>query len=257
MGKQGSENRIQVLERMVQILELFTAERTSLRFSDIVSETSLNKSTVFNIVDTMHQLGFLEQDSDTKRYYLGRRFLQYGEIAARSIEIVKIARPFMVQLRDRINETVQLAKLDGNSTIYLHKVESLQSVQTYSVTGAANPAYATGLGKAMLAYKDDSYICAHFPEQLKKFTENTLSDRESLKQALSRIRQEGLAFDREEYSLGLICIACPVFDHKGEAAFAMSISAPRFRISQEKELYVCGQLKEAAGSISRQLGYKG
>ena len=256
MGKQGAENRIQVLERTAQILELFTPERTSLRFSDIVAETSLNKSTVFNIVDTLRQLGLLEQDEDTRKYHLGSQFLRYGEVAKRSVEIVKIAQPFMLQLRDTVNETVQLAKLDGSSTVYLHKAESLQSVQTYSMTGAANPAYATGLGKAMLAYRDEDYICTHFPDKLSQFTKNTLPDRETLKAVLTQIRQEGIAFDREEYSLGLTCIACPVFDHKGNAAFAISVSAPSYRISPEKERQICCQLKETANSISRQLGYK-
>lgn len=255
MGKDMAAGRIQVLDRTAQLLNLFTPERPEIRFSDMVTESGLNKSTVFNIADTLRQLGFLEQDPDSRKYRLGRQFLRYGEIAQHSLEIVKVAEPFMTQLRDQLNETVQLAKLQGSNTIYLHKVTSTQSVQTFSMTGAANPAYATGLGKAMLAYRDAEYLRTHFPAVLPGFTPHTLPDLESLNQELSEIRQAGIAFDREEYSLGLACIACPIFDRKGNAAYAISISAPTYRLDGDKITNISRHLKNAAQQISHQLGY--
>ena len=152
--KQDNTSRIQVLERATKILDLFSTEHMEWRFRDIVSESGLNKSTVFNIVNTLRELNLLEQDEETKKYRLGRQLLRYGEVAKKSVQIVKIAQPYMIQIRDVLNETVQLARLDGSNTIYLEKAESIQSVQTYSMMGAAIPAYATGLGKAMLAYQD-------------------------------------------------------------------------------------------------------
>ena len=254
MGKAADGSRIQVLDRVAALLSLFTPERPELRFSDMVAESGLNKSTVFNIADSLRQLGFLEQDEHTRKYRLGHQFLRYGEIAGRSVEIARIAQPYMVQIRDAVNETVQLAKLQGDRTIYLHKVECLQSVQTFSMTGADNPAHATGLGKAMLAYRDNQYIDTHFPEELPRLTNYTLCSRNALKEALVRIRQEGIAYDREEYSLGLTCIACPIFDQKGTAAYAISVSSPTYRLNPEKTKLICAQLKEKAEEISRQLG---
>lgn len=255
MGKDNATARIQVLDRTARILELFTPERPEVRFSDMVAESGLNKSTVFNIADTLRQLGFLEQDEDSRKYRLGHQFLRYGEIAHNSVEIVKIAEPFMSRLRDCVNETVQLAKLQGNETIYLHKAECLQSVKTFSMVGAANPAYATGLGKAMLAYREPEYLQAHFPAKLPRLTEHTLPDLEALKAELAAVRTEGIAFDQEEYCTGLQCFACPVFDRKGNAVYAISVSAPTYRISEEKATQICAQLKDTARQISRQLGY--
>jgi DNA-binding IclR family transcriptional regulator len=221
----------------------------------MVAESGLNKSTVFNIADTLRQLGFLEQDEDSRKYRLGHQFLRYGEIAHNSVEIVKVAEPFMIRLRDCVNETVQLAKLQKNETIYLHKVECVQSVKTFSIIGAANPAYATGLGKAMLAYQDAEYLQTHFPAVLPGFTPHTLPDLDSLNKELARIRQAGVAFDREEYSLGLACIACPIFDKKGNAVYAISISAPTYRLDGDKITNISQHLKNAAQQISHQLGY--
>ena len=93
MGKDNMPGRIQVLDRAALLLDLFTPERPELRFSDMVTESGLNKSTVFNIADTLRQLGFLEQDADSRKYRLGPQFLRLGEIAHRSLEIVKIAEP--------------------------------------------------------------------------------------------------------------------------------------------------------------------
>lgn len=255
MGKDSSVGRIQVLERTAQILDLFTPERPEIRFSDMVAESGLNKSTVFNIADSLRQLGFLEQDPDSRKYRLGRQFLRYGEIAQRSLEIVKIAEPYMIQLRDRVNETVQLAKLQGDSTIYLHKTESTQSVQTFSMTGATNPAYATGLGKAMLAYRGEAYLSAHFPAALPSFTPHTLPSLPALQAELAEIRKAGIAYDREEYSLGLTCVACPIFDRKGHAVFALSVSAPTYRMDTQKVAAIGQHLKSITQQISHQLGY--
>lgn len=255
MGKDGVEGRIQVLDRTARILELFTPERPEVRFSDMVAESGLNKSTVFNIADTLRQLGFLEQDEDSRKYRLGRQFLRYGEIAHIGVEIIKIADPLMVQLRDSVNETVQLAKLQDSNTIYLHKVECLQSVKTFSMIGAANPAYATGLGKAMLAYREEGYLETHFPAHLPRLTEHTLPDLDALSKELATVRAEGIALDREEYCLGLQCFACPIFDRKGHAVYAISVSAPTYRIDDEKTAQICALLKNTSRQISQQLGY--
>ena len=253
--KQDNTSRIQVLERATQILDLFSIEHTEWRFSNIVEATGLHKSTVFNIVNTLREMNLLEQDEDTKKYRLGRQLLRYGEVAKKSVQIVRIAQPYMMQMRDTLNETVQLAKLDKNNTVYLDKAESIQSVQTYSMMGTAIPAHATGLGKAMLAYKEESYIDDYFSEPFEKFTENTLESKEKLKQHLKEIREAGIACDQEEFSMGLVCYACPIFDHKGKVAYAISVSTPTYRMTPEKERAIQAELKEKARIISRHLGY--
>lgn len=255
--KQDNTSRIQVLERATKILDLFSTEHMEWRFRDIVTESGLNKSTVFNIVNTLRELNLLEQDEETKKYRLGRQLLRYGEVAKKSVQIVKIAQPYMIQIRDVLNETVQLARLDGSNTIYLEKAESIQSVQTYSMMGAAIPAYATGLGKAMLAYQEESYLDAYFDEPFQKFTVNTLKNKEELKNHLETVRKEGIASDQEEFSIGLVCYACPIFDHKGRAVYAMSVSTPIYRMTAEKENIIQKELKEKSRIISRHLGYQG
>ena len=255
--KQDNTSRIQVLERATEILDLFSLEHAEWRFSDIVAASGLNKSTVFNIVNTLRELDFLEQDEETKKYRLGRRMVCYGEVAKKSVQIVKIAQPYMVQMRDTVNETVQLAKLDKSYTIYLSKAESLQPVQTHSMMGAAIPAYATGLGKVMLAYKDEAYIDTYFSNSFEIFTEHTLRGKEELKEELTHIRQAGMACDQEEYCKELICYACPIFDHQGRAVYAVSISTPTYRMTKEKEIMIQKELKEKSLAISKHLGYSG
>ena len=257
MGNDKNNGYIQVIERAITILDLFTEQNSEWRFSDLVTASGLNKSTVFNIVNTLKGYHMLEQDDETKKYRLGVHLIYLGNTASKSLRIIRIAEPFMLAIRSEINETVQLARLDGMFTVYLAKVECAQPIQTYSVVGDALPAYATGLGRAILAYKNDIYIDKYFPEQLKPFTSYTITSRDALKQALAEVRKAGIACDRREFSEDLICFAAPVFAADGTAVYSISVSTPMYRMTEEKESRIIALLKEKAMEISRCLGYAG
>lgn len=248
--------RIQAIERAVSILNLFSYNKTSIKFTDIVKDTNLNKSTAFNIIDTLKYLGFLSQDEETKQYMLGVKLIELGEIAKESINIVKIARIYMTEIKDSINETVQLAKLEEGNTVYLDKIESSHHLHTYTQRGTIIPAYATGLGKAMLAYADNDYINKYFDKPFHSFTNNTISNIEDLKTELSKIKEKGIAYDNEEYAYGLICYSAPIFSFDGKVKYAVSVSMPTIRFSEELEKKIINLLKEKALKISKEVGYK-
>lgn len=232
-------------------------KRPELRFKEIVEATGLNKSTAFNLISTMEYWGFLEQDETTKAYRLGTHLMRLGEIARKSVAIIDLARPYMEKLRDEVNETVQLARLQGAFTVYLEKVESDQPIKTYSQRGDMLPAYATGLGKAMLAYKGEDYVLQHFSGSLKRFTGSTIGSGEQLLEALREIRREGISKDDGEYIDDLVCYAAPIFDYRGRVEYAISVSVPSYRLSGEKEEAIQRGIRQKAGLISRELGYMG
>lgn len=248
--------RIQAIERAVFILNQFSGNTTSLKFVDIVKRTNLNKSTVFNIIDTLKYFGLLTQDAETKQYMLGVKLIELGEIAKESINILKIARHYMVEIRDEINETVQLAKLENGNTVYLDKVESSHHLHTYTQRGTIIPAYTTGLGKVMLAYADYEYIYKHFKENLHKFTKNTISTRKELEIELKKIRENGFAFDNEEYAEGLVCYSAPIFSFDGKVKYAISVSMPVIRLNEDLKKHIINLIKDKTSKISMDIGYK-
>ena len=253
--KMNETGRIQAIERMVGILDLFTVDHPELRFKEIVSDSGLNKSTAFNLVNTMEQLGLLEQDEITKAYRLGTHLLRLGEIAKKSITVIDVAKPFMTDLRDKVNETVQLARLENGLTIYLDKVESFQPIKTHSERGDAIPAYATGLGKVLLAFESEEYIEKYIPEFTKRFTDSTVGSRAELKRRLQKIKEEGFATDNGEYINDLICYAAPIFDYRNKVKYAISISVPSYRMDDQKKKEIKEAVLETARKISREMGY--
>lgn len=257
MGKTNNTGKIQSIERMVNILDQFSMRNPELRFKEIVEGTGLNKSTAFNLISTMEYLGILEQDEITKAYRLGMHLMKLGEIAKKSIKIIDIAKPFMTKLRDKVNETVQLAKLENGFTVYLEKVECFQPIKTNSERGDAIPAYATGLGKALLAYRPNEYIKKYIPESLKKYTPNTIGSREELICVLSDVRSQGVAKDKGEFIEDLVCYAAPIFDYKGRVDYAISVSVPSYRLTPEQEAPLQIDIVNTARRISMELGYQG
>lgn len=248
--------RIQSIDRAILILKCFTENRKEMKLSEIAYELDLNKSTVHGIISTLKYHGLIEQDEETQKYRLGMYIVELGNLVLNSIDIRKIAYPIIRDVSKQLNETVHLSKLDGSELVYLDKVESNQSMRIFTFVGSRMPIYCTGMGKAMLAYKNDDIINKFLPEILKPMTRNTITDKKELLKQLKTIRERGYAMDNEENSDGLRCIAAPIFDHNGEVRYSISVSGPTVRITEDKTENVAKIIKESAKEISYRLGYK-
>lgn len=248
--------RVQAIDRAVMILKLFSDERKELKLTDIADELDLNKSTVHGIISTLKYHGLIDQNEETQKYRLGLYLMELGDRVSNSLDIIEISNPIIKDLCSKIEETVHLGALDGPEVVYIDKKESNQSMRIFSAIGARNPAYCTGVGKAMLAYIDFDKLEEFLPNELVKLTPNTITDKKELAKELSQIREQGYALDNEENTVGLTCIAAPIFDKTGNAKYAISVSGPTVRmnykqIEKAKELII-----NSAKEISVQLGYK-
>lgn len=248
--------RVQSIDRAVSILKCFSKQRKEMKLSEIADELSLNKSTVHGIISTLKYNGFIDQDEETQKYRLRLYLMKLGDTVASSIDIRDIAHPIIKEVSQQLNETVHLSKLDGDELIYLDKVESNQSMRIFTTIGSRMPAYCTGMGKAMLAYIDDEKINNLLSDALKPMTEYTITDKNELLKRLADIREKGYAMDNEENSIGLRCIAAPIFDHKGNAKYAISVSGPTVRMTDKRMENIISIIKDSARKISYKLGYE-
>ncbi|MEA4963976.1 IclR family transcriptional regulator [Lutispora sp.] len=248
--------RVQSIDRAVSILKCFSKQRKEMKLSEIADELSLNKSTVHGIISTLKYNGLIDQDEETQKYRLGLYLMKLGDTVASSIDIRDIAHPIIKEVSQQLNETVHLSKLDGDELIYLDKVESNQSMRIFTTIGSRMPAYCTGMGKAMLAYIDDEKINNLLPDALEPMTEHTITDKNELLKRLADIREKGYAMDNEENSIGLRCIAAPIFDHKGNAKYAISVSGPTVRMTDKRMENIISIIKDSARKISYKLGYE-
>lgn len=251
-----SKGRVQSIDRAVAILKCFSEKRKELKLSDISAELDLNKSTVHGIITTLKYHGLIDQDEETQKYRLGLYLIELGDIVSMSLDVRAITSPIIADVSKRLNETVHIGTLDDMEIVYIDKVESSQSMRIYTTIGARNPAYCTGVGKAMLAYLDEERILNKLPEKLEAITPKTITNRDELLEDLAKIREKGYSFDDEENNNGLTCVAAPIFDYSGKVKYGISVSGPTIRMTDDKIEEAIKVVKEAAMEISRKLGYK-
>lgn len=252
-----SDNKryIQSITRAAAVLECFSHRKPYWKLTEIAHQLGLGKSTVHGIVDTLQHLGMLDQDPDSLLYSLGTRMIHYGSLAEASLDIIAIARRHMEQLCSQVQETIHLGLLQELNIVYIDKVETSRSMRISTTRGSVNPAYCTGVGKALLAYAGEAVHQRLFDSPRPKLTQTTMTDSGQLQEEFERIRRQGYATDWDENEIGLSCIAMPIHEHNGEVRYAMSISGPSVRMTQERMPELMAALRQTVNQVERQLGY--
>lgn len=248
--------RIQSIDRAVQVLKCFSEQNKELKLTDIADELGLSKSTVHGIVSTLKYHGLLDQDNSTQKYSLGLYLMELGDIVSNSLNIRRITTPVIEDVCNKLNETVHIGKLKGKEVVYIDKIESNQSIRLFTNIGASNPSHCTGVGKCMLAYLDYDTLIDNLPEKLEARTEHTITERAELLKELKKVRENGYCLDDEEFVEGLTCVAAPIFDYSGKAKYAISVSGPTMRMTDEKIKEAIKIVKDAAMKISHELRFK-
>ncbi|MEX2416153.1 MAG: IclR family transcriptional regulator [Paenibacillaceae bacterium] len=224
------------LDKAHHILELIAAEPYALRLIDISQRLSIHKSSMFSLLHTMEELRWVERDKgDT--YGLGSFLAPLGSVYFRQFDLVSQFHHEASNVKERIGETLQLAKLEGNQVLYLAKEEAVSPVKLTSEPGMKLPAHATGLGLSLLSTLSNSDLLLLYPEeQLQTMTPNTISTRTELLSRLLSIQQDGYALDLQEAVIGFSCVAAPIRGASGEAIGAVSCSMPQHHWADKLEL---------------------
>lgn len=247
---------VQAVEKAIRVLE-YLAEHGDCGVSDLARAIGGQKSTVFRLLSTLKEAGYILQDGETEKYCLSLKLFRIGSGAIRNLDLNKAALPVIGRLAKLTSETVHLCILDNDQVLYLHKIESTFSLKVAMVSrvGFVTPLYCTGVGKVLLAWQEDEYIRRYLKEaKLERFTEHTITDPLALAAELQRIRMSGFAYDDEEHELGVRCAAAPIFDLHGRIAAALSVSGPSVRLSDRQMESVRDLVKDSAREISRRLG---
>jgi len=237
MINNGQKNYyIKSVIKSLNILNLFSNSRCELSISEISKKLDLGISTTYRLLGTLKYKNYIEQNPQNLKYKLGREFLNKAFLVSNDeANIIKKSIPYLEKLRDFTKESVSLAVLDVRDIAYIAKVDSYEVLRTNIEIGKKFPAHKTALGKILLAYLS--------PEQFNRlFNKDKLLvsapcsnlDISEFKQYLEKVRGEGIAFDDEEATSGIRCIAAPIRDIDGEVSTAISISGPTIRFTLEK-----------------------
>jgi DNA-binding IclR family transcriptional regulator len=259
--KTKEENRgssIKSLVKALHLLQLFTPKEPEWAFNDMESHLGFHKSSIQRLVTTLEAEGFLERTEPGKsRYRLGPQVLYLGNVAAQSIDLRRAARPALEGLVKATGETSHLCVVEQSQCYYLDKMDSPQSIRIVTYVGQRLNMHCTGVGKALLSGMSVEEVDRIIAERgLPKFTENTITDRDTLLKELSHIRHLGVSYDNEEFEIGLRCIAAPIFNHQGRVVAAISFSGPAQRLTSEVLAEYESNVCDAARQVSLNLGHQ-
>jgi DNA-binding IclR family transcriptional regulator len=240
--------------KTMEVLRHVAGIEAGASFPELIDDLALPKSTLHRLLADLLQQGMLRLDED-RRYRLGYGAFELARLAWDRVDIRPQAEPVIADLVERTGETVHLAVLDGFEVVYIDKVEGSHTFRMASMVGARNPAYCTGVGKALIAYLDPDDLKERIgPRKLTPFTPNTITTLPALLAELARIRERGHAFDDEEHEVGIRCAAAVIFNFRGAPVASLSITAPTIRCDSDR-LAALGELVSAAADeITRRCG---
>ena len=236
--------------KALALLDALACTSRNTGVTELARMVGVPKSTAFRLLAFLAQSGLVERQGTD--YRLGRRLFELGSLVAefKPRSIRDSALPYLEDLYELTHETVHLGILDGTDVLYLEKIYGHEAVMSPSRVGGRLPAHCVGLGKAMLAYSPSETLDAVITTGLPPLTPYSIIYAQLLREALKEIRQQGVAFDREEAKLGLTCVAAPVLGANGYAVAAVSVSGPTYRFDPARFVPA---VRDAANGVSSEI----
>lgn len=229
----AAEARIQSVARAKALLDAMAGgDWVSLR--DLAARTGLAKTTAFNLVSALVDVGLTERDAKAGAYRLSLQHLVYGKAVERRLDIAAIARPHLIRLCATTRETVNLALPGPTDAVIVESLEGSQSLRVSSYSGTRAAYHSTACGRALLAHQPLNFRkIIYSVGNLPAATSRTITDPEALEAVLERCRTVGWATEFEENEMGSACVAAPIFGPGGDAIAAVSIAGPSARYEPE------------------------
>jgi DNA-binding IclR family transcriptional regulator len=211
-----------VTSKVLSLLDAFTPRAPELTLNELARKTGLPLSTTYRLATELVDWGGLERVTGGG-FRIGLRLWAVGSLAPLAASLQEIVLPFMQDLYDATRENVHLAVLDGMKALYVERITGRRSTKVNLRRGGRLPLHATGVGKVLLAHAAPEFQDEVISAGLRRYTPYTIVAPGHLRHALAEIRRTGVGVAREELTVGLTSIACPLLDDEGRAVAALSI----------------------------------
>ena len=251
MPEQETKSSIQVIERMMCLLDALARQSAPVNLKQLAAETRLHPSTAHRILGVMVRNRVVER-VEPGTYRLGMRLLELGTLVRSRIDIRHEALPYMQQLHQQLGETVNLSVRHDDEVIFIERTSSGNAPLRAQVTGARALLHITAVGKIFLA-ADGKDKCLEYAARtgLPKVTDKTLTDHANLLKEIDDARRQGYAFDEEEAEKGISRVGAGIYNDDGVLVACLCVSAPSERFNK----VWATQVKQTTERISRALGH--
>jgi DNA-binding IclR family transcriptional regulator len=236
-------------------LILLLGEQSEIRLTEASNYLGVASSTAHRVLAMLQYRGFVRQDPSTKSYGPGPALTAVAFSVMSRMDVNRLARPYMQELNDSLDESIHLGVLEGSNVRFLEGIESRKAVRVVSRLGKSLPAHCTSLGKALLAQLDTAELHRLYPSQvLPGVTEKSITDRDELEAQLAEVRRLGYATNREESEEGVASVAVAVPTTVPSLHLALSASAPISRLPARLVKDFAESLRIAAEGFGDVLG---
>ncbi len=242
---------VPALTRGLQLLMQFSAEERELTGAELARRLNAPRASIFRLLHTLEQLGFVERVGDSSSYRLGLAVLRLGYAYLASIELNEHARPVLDALAAATGYSSHLVVRDGRDVVFVAKTAGRQALFHSIQVGARLPAHATVLGRILLGGLGTAALTALFgPGPLKTFTPQTPASIKKLKVLIDHDRAQGYGISQGGFESGISVIAAPVQDENGKVSAAISITVPAQQIDAARAAPLIAHVRAAAAQLS-------
>lgn len=215
-------NGSSVLERAFRLLATIEQSPGALTLSELARQSGLPKPTVYRLVNQLLALGAVDQGESG--YRLGTRLFEFGSAIGGYRRLRETAIPYLQDLYETTHQTVNLGVYDRGRVLYIEKLSPHAGSRVSTGVGRRKPMHCTALGKAILAFADAAVFEEVGREDTPRFTPRTAPSLAALAPELEQVRTARVAYDREEYERGTVCVAAPLLRPQGTAFGAVSVT---------------------------------
>ena len=247
---------VPALERGLRVLCEFSRDNRSLSAPELARRFELPRSTVFRLLTTLENMGFLERAEGGRDYSLGLSVLRLGFEYLASLELTQLGTPLLQRLCDELRTPCNLVVRDGRSIVYVAKVAPPTPFASSVTVGTRLPAHATVLGRILLEDLTLIQLRALYPEdRLETFSENTPTTVDQLFDMVQADRQRGYVLGEGFFESNISSIAAPVRDHSGHIVAALGATITSNHIDESRMDEMVQRVRETAESISGLLNF--
>jgi IclR family acetate operon transcriptional repressor len=249
-GEESVRSGTQSIERAIAVLECLRLSDRSLALSEIARDVELTPSTVHRLLRALVKAGYVEQDHSTEHYRLGIGIAVLGQRAIENSGY-QLARPILAALSEQSGESASLAIRRGAEVVVIDRVMGPAPLRFDHPTGAELAAYASAMGKALLAFSTTTIETevGQIPS-LERFTEHTITNREALTAELAETAARGYAINTEERYPGVSAVAAPVLSTSGRAHSAIGLQGPSVRLTPARLEELAPLVQNAATQVA-------
>jgi DNA-binding IclR family transcriptional regulator len=238
----------------LQLLSQFSREQPELSGAELARQLELPRASVFRMLCTLEQAGFLERCVDGVHYKLGLGVLRLGFELLASMELTELGRPVIEELRERSGYSAHLVVRDGREVVFIAKVAGRSSLFQSVQVGARLPAHATVLGRVLLSDLSAGELAALYRHaSLAAYTGKTPTTLSELSELIAQDRQRGHGISMGGYESGISTVAAPVFSGPGKVAAAISVTVPAQSIEAPELAELVAMVCDAARQLSDRL----